>query len=76
MFTAKRAADKLDMDPIAVVAAILRVSAADFDKSMTSIAEHRIWQDVYKTVVYGREPYVKITLDARREFLLISFKEA
>ena len=24
------------------------VEHSDFDKSMTSIADHRVWQDVYK----------------------------
>jgi hypothetical protein len=43
---------------------------------MTSIADHRIWQDVYKPQVGARTLYVKFTLDARAAPLLISFKEA
>jgi hypothetical protein len=43
---------------------------------MTSVGDHRIWQDVYKPIVAGRELYVKFTLDAQRALLLISFKEA
>ena len=44
---------------------------------MTSITDHKVWQDVYKpTTVDGRTVYVKITLDERKELLLISFKEA
>ena len=48
----------------------------DLDKSMTSLADHRVWQDVYKPSVGGRTLYVKFTLDAQRALFLISFKEA
>jgi motility quorum-sensing regulator/GCU-specific mRNA interferase toxin len=75
-YSSKQGADDLDMDDVAVVAVIQGLSGSDFDKSMTSIADHRIWQDVYKPSVDGRELYVKFTLDAGQEFLLISFKEA
>ena len=75
-YSSKQGADDLDMDDLAVVAVIHGLSGSDFDKSMTSIADHRIWQDVYKPSVDGRGLYVKFTLDAEQEFLLISFKEA
>jgi len=42
---------------------------------MTSIAESRNWQDVYKPAVANRVLYVKFTLDAQGQYLLISFKE-
>jgi len=32
----------------AVVATIQALAAADFEKSMTSYADHRIWHDVYR----------------------------
>ena len=57
-------------------AVIQELSNSDFDKSMTSIADHRVWQDVYKPSVGGRTLYVKFTLDAQQAMLLISFKEA
>jgi len=47
-----------------------------FHKSMKSMADHKIWQDVYKPNVAGRTLYVKFTLDARQALFLISFKEA
>jgi motility quorum-sensing regulator/GCU-specific mRNA interferase toxin len=75
-YSSKQGADDLDMDDVAVVAVIQGLSGSDFDKSMTSMADHRIWQDVYKPSVDGRELYVKFTLDAGQELLLISFKEA
>lgn len=64
------------MDDVAVVAIIQALSGSDFDKSMTSMADHRIWQDVHKPSVDDRELYVKFTLDVGQELLLISFKEA
>jgi motility quorum-sensing regulator / GCU-specific mRNA interferase toxin len=59
-----------------VVAAIQGLRRSDFDKSMTSNASSKVWQDVYKPMVKGRRLYVKFTTDAQQEWLLISFKEA
>jgi motility quorum-sensing regulator / GCU-specific mRNA interferase toxin len=64
------------MDDDAVVAVIQGLSPHDFDKSMRSMADHRVWQDVYRAHVKGRELYVKFTLDSQGALLLISFKEA
>jgi motility quorum-sensing regulator/GCU-specific mRNA interferase toxin len=75
-YSSQQGADELDMDDVAVVAAIQGLSSSDFDKSMTSMADHRIWQDVYKPQVGGRKLYVKFTLNAQGALLLISFKEA
>jgi motility quorum-sensing regulator/GCU-specific mRNA interferase toxin len=75
-FVSKQGADELDMDDTAVVAVIQGLSPRDFDKSMTSMADHRVWQDVYKPSVGERTIYVKFTLDAQQAPFLISFKEA
>ena len=75
-FVSRQGADDLDMDDAAVVAVIQGLSPSDFDKSMTSIADHRVWQDVYKPTVAGQTLYVKFTLDAQQALFLISFKEA
>jgi motility quorum-sensing regulator / GCU-specific mRNA interferase toxin len=75
-FVSKLGADDLGMDDSAVVAVIQALSHSDFDKSMTSFADHRIWQDVYKPSVGGPALYVKFTLDAQKALFLISFKEA
>src|SRR5271170_4934778 len=75
-FVSKQGADELDMDDAAVVTIIQALGNSDFDKSMTSMADHRVWQDVYKPVVGRRTIYVKFTLDARQAPFLISFKEA
>jgi motility quorum-sensing regulator / GCU-specific mRNA interferase toxin len=76
-FSSKQGADALGMDDEAVVAVIQALKGSDFEKSMTSSADHKVWQDVYKpTTADGRALYVKFTLDERKELLLISFKEA
>jgi len=75
-YGSRQGADELGMDDAAVVAVVQGLSASDFDKSMTSIADHRIWQDVYRPRVASRNLNVKFTLDAHRDLLLISFKEA
>ena len=72
----RQGADDLDMDDADVVAVIQALSNSDFDKSMTSQVDNKIWQDVYKPTVGDRSLYVKFTLDQQQEFLLISFKEA
>ena len=75
-FVSKQGADALGMDDAAVVATIQSLAAADFEKSMTSHADHRVWQDVYRPKAVGTELYVKFTVDARKTLFLISFKEA
>ena len=75
-FVSKQGADDLGMDDGEVVAVIQALTLADFEKSMTSIADHRVWQDVYKPTVGGRTLYVKFTLDTQDALFLISFKEA
>lgn len=75
-FVSKQGADDLGMDDAEVVAVIQGLELGDFEKSMTSIADHRVWQDVYKPNVGTRTLYVKFTLDAHGALFLISFKEA
>ena len=56
---------------LAVVAALSR---RHFFKSMTTYADHRIWQDVYHAPTpVRREAYIKITL--RDAAPVIQFKE-
>lgn len=75
-FSSRQGADALDLDDDDVVAVIQALKVADFEKSMTSNINHRVWQDVYKPVVRGKMFYVKFTMDASGSLLLISFKEA
>jgi len=59
-------------------AEMLRVIAAlsrrEFHKSMTSYADHRVWQDVYHaTTPVRKDAYIKITM--RDAAPVIQFKE-
>ena len=46
-----------------------------FYKSMTSYANHKIWQDVYHVPYKNLILYVKFTKNTISEFTLLSFKE-
>ncbi len=53
---------------------ILSLSSADFHKSMTTHANHRIWQDVYHgKTAGGIALYIKLTVIA--DVVIVSFKE-
>ncbi|MBE9199171.1 MULTISPECIES: type II toxin-antitoxin system MqsR family toxin [unclassified Nodularia (in: cyanobacteria)] len=58
-----------------IVATIQTMKKSHFYKSMTSYADHRIWQDVYHVPSEIGVLYIKFTADAVTEFLLLSFKE-
>ena len=74
--TAMRGAEALSMDEQGVVDIVSGLAPRDFEKSMTSLTDARNWQDVYRPTVDGRALYVKFTLDAQGQYLLISFKES
>ncbi len=53
---------------------VATLTSADFYKSMTTYADHRIWQDVYHTRTnLGDEVYLKLTVI--EDVLIVSFKE-
>jgi motility quorum-sensing regulator / GCU-specific mRNA interferase toxin len=60
-----------------IVDTIQKMETAHFVKSMTSYADHTVWQDVYN-VPHSDELtlYVKFTSDLVTEFRLLSFKES
>ncbi len=57
-----------------MLSVVASLSRRDFYKSMTTFADHRVWQDVYHaTTPLRKEAYIKITL---RDFApVIQFKE-
>lgn len=57
-----------------IVELIQTITRKHFYKSMTSIADTRIWQDVYHVPCGLTVLYVKFTTDAEG-YLVISFKE-
>lgn len=53
---------------------ILALEPGDFYKSMTTRADHRIWQDVYHSeTAHGIRLYIKLTVID--DVLIVSFKE-
>jgi motility quorum-sensing regulator/GCU-specific mRNA interferase toxin len=59
-FASRQGADDLEMDDQGVVNAIQALTAADFDKSMTSCADHQVWQDVYRPKVCDTESLCEV----------------
>jgi motility quorum-sensing regulator / GCU-specific mRNA interferase toxin len=57
-------------DMLEVVAAL---TAADFYKSMTTHADHSVWQDVYRPSTRAGDVYLKLTVID--DVLIVSFKE-
>ncbi len=61
-----------DLDGICAV--LLALEPRHFYKSMTTHADHRIWQDVYHASTQaGDDVYIKLTVI--EDVLIVSFKE-
>lgn len=56
-----------------IVGIVHALSPEDFHKSMTTRADHRIWQDVYRPVTVAGPVYLKLTVIT--DVLVVSFKE-
>ena len=55
-------------------AVVMSLNGSNFFKSMTTHADHRIWQDVYHaTTASGDDVYLKLTVID--DLLIVSFKE-
>jgi motility quorum-sensing regulator / GCU-specific mRNA interferase toxin len=65
------AAMGLDFDDI--IGVVMALKTADFYKSMTTYADHQIWQDVYRPSTNGGMVYLKLTIVDG--VLIVSFKE-
>ena len=73
--SALRDAMALGFDRAGVVETIGGIERRMFYKSMTTFADHRIWQDVYHVPARGLTLYVKFQADIVTEFTVMSFKE-
>ncbi|MBE8950096.1 MAG: type II toxin-antitoxin system MqsR family toxin [Quinella sp. 3Q1] len=73
--TAQKNAEDLgfELENIREVVSIMELK--HFYKSMTSYANHKIWQDVYHVPYENMIIYVKFTQNVISEFILLSFKE-
>lgn len=56
-----------------IVDVVKALAPADFYKSMTTHADHRVWQDVYRPTTPAGEVYLKLTV--MNDVLIVSFKE-
>ena len=74
-FTARKTARDLGFDEKNVREIVSTMEQKHFYKSMTSYANHKIWQDVYHVPCGNLILYVKFTKDIISEFTLLSFKE-
>lgn len=70
---AREGATALGVDYDGMIAVVLALTATDFYKSMTTHADHRIWQDVYRPSTAVGEVYLKLTVID--DVLIVSFKE-
>lgn len=70
---AREGGTALGFDFDSMIAVIMTLTPADFYKSMTTHANHRIWQDVYRPTTPVGEIYLKLTVID--DVLIVSFKE-
>jgi motility quorum-sensing regulator/GCU-specific mRNA interferase toxin len=70
---AREGAVALGLDFDGMLAVVMALTTADFHKSMTTHADHRVWQDVIRPVTPAGEVYLKLTVID--EVLIVSFKE-
>jgi motility quorum-sensing regulator/GCU-specific mRNA interferase toxin len=56
-----------------IVGIVNALTAQDFYKSMTTHADHRVWQDVYHPTTAAGDVYLKLTVID--DVLIVSFKE-
>ena len=72
-FSARQGALELGLDEHGICAVVVALSDQDFYKSMTTHADHRVWQDVYRPTTPAGNVYVKLTVID--DVLIVSFKE-
>ena len=63
----------LGFDFEGIIGVVMALTAADFYKSMTTHADHRVWQDVYRPTTLAGEVYLKLTVID--DLLIVAFKE-
>lgn len=80
--TAEKDAVALGLSRAEIEEVVLSLRPGDFYKSMTSIYNHSLWQDVYKPRINlpereeSLELYVKLQKSADEKCIVISFKQS
>lgn len=70
---ARSGASELGLTLSDMLDVVSSLKQADFYKSMTTYADHRIWQDVYRPSTAAGDVYLKLTVID--DVLIVSFKE-
>ena len=71
--SARLGATALGLELTDMLAVVMALGATDFYKSMTTHADHRVWQDVYRPSTKAGDVYLKLTVID--DVLIVSFKE-
>jgi len=71
--SARLGATALGMEVSDMLAVVMTLTPADFYKSMTTHADHKVWQDVYRPSTPAGDVYLKLTVID--DVLIVSFKE-
>ena len=71
--SARLGATVLGLDLSDMLAVVMALTPADFYKSMTTYADHTVWQDVYRPSTRSGDLYLKLTVIS--DVLIVSFKE-
>jgi motility quorum-sensing regulator/GCU-specific mRNA interferase toxin len=70
---ARSGANELGLGFSDMLAVVMTLTPADFHKSMTTYADHTVWQDVYRPRTNVGDVYLKLTVID--DVLIVSFKE-
>ena len=70
---ARAGANELGLEFSDMLAVVMALTPADFYKSMTTHADHMVWQDVYRPSTQSGDMYLKLTVID--DVLIVSFKE-
>jgi motility quorum-sensing regulator/GCU-specific mRNA interferase toxin len=71
--SARLGATALGLDLSGMLEVVKALTPADFYKSMTTHADHKVWQDVYRPSTPAGDVYLKLTV--MEDVLIVSFKE-
>ena len=70
---ARLGATELGLELSDMLAVVMALTPTDFYKSMTTHADHTVWQDVYRPSTQAGDVYLKLTVID--DVLIVSFKE-
>ena len=71
--SARIGATGLGLELSDMLAVVMALTQSDFYKSMTTHADHLVWQDVYRPSTQAGDVYLKLTVID--DVLIVSFKE-